>query len=81
MLAAVAAAMIFAFLTLTLTSNQVATGLALTIFGVGLSSLIGEGFVGRPSRVFGPVFPAASRGIRCCGWSSATIRSSMCRSP
>ena len=38
--------MIFAFLTLTLAANQVATGLALTIFGVGLSSMIGESFVG-----------------------------------
>ena len=46
MLAAVAASLIFGFLTLTLASNQVATGLALTIFGIGLSSLIGESFVG-----------------------------------
>ena len=30
-----------------LTANQVATGLALTIFGIGASSLIGAGFVGR----------------------------------
>ena len=29
-------------------ANQVATGLALTIFGVGLSALAGAGFVGRP---------------------------------
>jgi simple sugar transport system permease protein len=57
MLAAVAASMIFAFLTLTLASNQVATGLALTIFGVGLSSMIGEGFVGTTVPVFGAVFP------------------------
>lgn len=45
--AGVAAAMIFAVLTLSLTANQVATGLALTIFGVGVSSLIGKPFVGR----------------------------------
>ena len=31
---------------LTLRSNQVATGLALTLFGLGLSSLIGQGYVG-----------------------------------
>ena len=37
---------VFAFLTLTLLANQVATGLALTIFGVGLSALIGASFVG-----------------------------------
>jgi len=34
-------ALIFAFITLTLMANQVATGLALTIFGVGLSAFIG----------------------------------------
>ena len=62
MLAAVAASMIFAFLTLTLASNQVATGLALTIFGVGLSSMIGEGFVGTTIPVFGPVFPDSLAG-------------------
>ena len=41
-------ALIFAFLTLTLLSNQVATGLALTLFGIGLSALIGVNFVGTP---------------------------------
>ena len=41
-------ALLFGVLTLTLLSNQVATGLALTIFGVGLSALIGAGFVGSP---------------------------------
>ncbi|MBV2144387.1 ABC transporter permease [Falsochrobactrum sp. TDYN1] len=39
---------IFAFLTLTLVTNQVATGLALTILGVGASALLGESFVGLP---------------------------------
>ena len=39
-------ALVFAVLTLTLMANQVATGLALTIFGVGLSALIGAQFVG-----------------------------------
>src|SRR3546814_3794094 len=43
-----AMAFIFGVLTLTLAANQVATGLALTIFGLGLSSLIGAGFVGIP---------------------------------
>ncbi|MPZ08962.1 MAG: ABC transporter permease [Kiloniellaceae bacterium] len=41
-------AFIFGLLTLTLAANQVATGLALTIFGLGLSSLLGAGFVGVP---------------------------------
>ena len=38
--------LIFALMTLALAVNQVATGLALTILGVGLSGLIGAGFVG-----------------------------------
>ena len=33
--------LLFAFLTLTLQTNQVATGLALTLFGVGLSAFVG----------------------------------------
>lgn len=37
---------IFAFLTQFLLSNQVATGLALTLFGLGLSALIGQNYVG-----------------------------------
>lgn len=38
--------LIFALMALGLAVNQVATGLALTILGVGLSGLIGAGFVG-----------------------------------
>ena len=45
--AGVALALVFAFLTLTLQSSQVATGLALTIFGVGLSALAGQSLVGQ----------------------------------
>ncbi len=41
-------ALLFGLLTLGLMANQVATGLALTIFGVGVSSLVGAGFVGTP---------------------------------
>jgi simple sugar transport system permease protein len=44
--AGVAMSAIFAVLTLGLAVNQVATGLALTILGVGLSGMIGAGFVG-----------------------------------
>lgn len=46
MAAGMAMAFAFGVLTLTLMANQVATGLALTIFGIGLSSLAGAGFVG-----------------------------------
>jgi ABC-type uncharacterized transport system permease subunit len=41
-------ALLFGFLTLTLQTNQVATGLALTLFGVGLSAFAGRAFVGLP---------------------------------
>lgn len=40
-------AVIFGVLTVYLQSNQVATGLALTIFGLGLSALIGHSYVGK----------------------------------
>ena len=40
--------LLFGFLTLTLVTNQVATGLALTILGLGLSGMIGEGYVSVP---------------------------------
>ena len=39
-------AFIFGVLVLVFLANQVATGLALTIFGIGLSALVGTGFVG-----------------------------------
>jgi len=41
------ASLIFGVLTLSLLSNQVATGLALTIFGTGLSALVGLDYVGK----------------------------------
>ena len=40
--------LLFGFLVLTLVTNQVATGLALTILGLGLSGLWGEAFIGIP---------------------------------
>jgi general nucleoside transport system permease protein len=39
-------ALLFGLLTQVLLSNQVATGLALTLFGVGLAALLGQGYVG-----------------------------------
>ena len=56
-LAGAASSMLFAVLVLTLSSNQVATGLALTIFGIGLSSLIGAGYVGMTVPSFDTPFP------------------------
>ncbi len=46
MVAAMLLALIFAFITLTLQATQVATGLALTIFGIGISALLGQDLVG-----------------------------------
>ncbi|WP_037372902.1 ABC transporter permease [Anaerovorax odorimutans] len=40
-------AAIYAFLTITLMSNQVVTGLALTIFGTGFASFVGKDYVGK----------------------------------
>ena len=44
--AGMALSLVFGLMTLGLAVNQVATGLALTILGVGISGLIGAGFVG-----------------------------------
>ncbi|MGE0004966.1 MAG: ABC transporter permease [Parvibaculaceae bacterium] len=56
-IAGMAMALLFGFLTLTLVSNQVATGLSLTLLGIGLSGLLGESFVGEPGvklpKIFG----------------------------
>lgn len=48
--------LLFAFLTLTLVTNQVATGLALTLLGLGLSGMIGEAFIGMPGVKMGTVY-------------------------
>ncbi|MFK7763694.1 MAG: ABC transporter permease [Roseobacter sp.] len=44
--------LLFAFLTQITLANQVASGLALTLFGLGLSALLGQGYVGvKPPRM------------------------------
>ncbi len=48
MFAGAAISLVFAFVTQTLVANQVASGLALTLLGLGLSGLLGESFVGVP---------------------------------
>ena len=62
MLAGLCASLLFAALALTLGANQVATGLALTIFGTGLSSLAGAGFVGTTITRLPALFPPALAG-------------------
>jgi simple sugar transport system permease protein len=57
--AGAAGGILFGVFTLLLNANQVATGLALTIFGTGLSSLLGLSFAGRILAPFGSIFPAA----------------------
>ncbi|QYO75850.1 ABC transporter permease [Devosia salina] len=57
-LAGLSVSMIFALLTLSLSTNQTATGLALTIFGTGLSALAGAPFSARPVSLMAPLFPA-----------------------
>ncbi len=46
--AGTAVSLLFGGLTLTLMANQVATGLALTIFGIGLSAFVGLAYIGTP---------------------------------
>ncbi|QDG77644.1 ABC transporter permease [Labrenzia sp. PHM005] len=47
-IAGMAMSALFGFLVLVLVANQVATGLALTILGLGLSGMIGEAYIGVP---------------------------------
>ncbi len=47
---------IFAFLVLNLMTNQIATGLALTIFGIGLSAMLGKKFSGTPIEGLNPYY-------------------------
>ncbi|MEO8754278.1 MAG: ABC transporter permease [Casimicrobiaceae bacterium] len=60
MCAGAALSLIFAVVTLTLQANQVASGLALSLFGVGLSAFIGLDYV---SVVIEPIKPLAIPGL------------------
>ena len=55
--AAAAASLIFGVLTLTLSANQVATGLALTILGTGFSALFGQPYTGKDVPLLPSPFP------------------------
>ncbi|WMS42092.1 ABC transporter permease [Acuticoccus sp. MNP-M23] len=54
-LAGSAMALLFAILAVWMATNQVATGLALTLFGLGVSGLVGESFVGLPGLRLAPI--------------------------
>ena len=65
--AGVVMSLLFGFLTLTLVANQVATGLALTILGLGLSGMVGESFVGQQGTKLGALLPEALKSIPFVG--------------
>lgn len=52
MLAGMMMSLLFGFISMNLKANQVATGLALTIFGTGLSAFIGAAYVGQTVQGF-----------------------------
>jgi general nucleoside transport system permease protein len=56
MAAAATLSMVFAVLTLTLMANQVATGLALSLFGIGLSAFVGLHYVSIVIDAIKPLF-------------------------
>ncbi len=59
-LGGMAMASLFALMALGLSTNQVATGLALSLFGTGLSAFIGQKFVGLALPTYTPVIPFLS---------------------
>jgi ABC-type uncharacterized transport system permease subunit len=67
MVAAAGLSLIFAFVAITLQANQVAAGLALAIFGTGLSSLLGKGYTGTSLVVEPSVIAAAVAKIPVVG--------------
>ncbi|WP_210310446.1 ABC transporter permease [Devosia pacifica] len=56
-IAGLLSSLIFAVLTLSLSANQTATGLALTIFGTGFSALAGQNYSAQPVELFRSIFP------------------------
>lgn len=65
--AGAAMSLVFAALTLGFLANQVATGLALTLFGLGVSSLGGQGYNGIKPPATGKLFPEALADIPVAG--------------
>lgn len=59
--------LLFAFLTQITLANQVASGLALTLFGLGLSSLIGQSYVGLKPERTPDLFPDAMADVPVIG--------------
>ncbi len=55
--AGMAISMVHAFASITLQSNQVVSGLALTMLGLGISGLVGKPYVGKPLEIKMQTFP------------------------
>jgi general nucleoside transport system permease protein len=72
LLAGAAANLVFAYLVVARHANQLATGLALMFFGIGMSALIGRPFVGAPiaglPRLTVSGFAAGGLGARLVGY-------------
>jgi simple sugar transport system permease protein len=62
-----ALSVLFGILTQYLLSNQVATGLALTLFGLGLSALLGQGYIGIKAPSLGDLWLPGLRDIPILG--------------
>ncbi len=62
-----ALSLLFAFLTQITLANQVASGLALTLFGLGISALIGQSYVGLKPERTPDLFPEALADIPVLG--------------
>lgn len=67
MAGAMALSLVFAVLTQLLMANQVASGLALTLFGLGLAALLGEGYSGLHVPAVTRPFPDAMQAIPVLG--------------
>ena len=59
--------LVFALLTQVLMANQVASGLALTLFGLGLAALLGVGYEGQAIPVVAKPLPEALRSLPVIG--------------
>ncbi len=57
MFAGMVISMVHAFASITLQSNQVVSGLALTMLGLGISGLVGKPYVGKPLEIKMQTFP------------------------
>ena len=58
---------LFALMAVRLATNQVASGLALTILGLGIAGLVGEAVVGRPGVKLQPLLPDAVASVPVVG--------------